>query len=429
MSHSLDNINIFRFAKIFKSGGGVETHLDALDKVLMQRNQVRIFRTFFDTSGQIPEEIETKFEKGRMVELPIPFRGTSDSTETGTHRFAESMKRLFKTVLVRCIFFSPWLYRYFFKKIVEKRFHFPGEYPVINGGELLSRVHNKYHIDLLVMHQLGTDDCKEILQMASDMGIPHIFINHFSNDCFETLSVRKQLSGCAGIAGVTDVNVPGRLRKRFYHVSNGIDTSVFDPIQTQPLMIGDDSPVIFYPARILPIKGQKDLITAYALLVQLGMRAKVVLAGRVDSEPYADDLKAYIARLGLVKDIVWLGQINGDALRNWYGVSSVLAFPTYHQEGLPRILLEAQAMKVPPVAYTSGGTSGAILDRKTGFLVRQGDIKAMVKKISLLISDQGKREEMGEAGSIFVRHRFSLNALAERHEKFYLRSMKRRGGG
>jgi hypothetical protein len=37
------------------------------------------------------------------------------------------------------------------------------------------------------------------------------------------------------------------------------------------------------------------------------------------------------------------------------------------------------------------------------------------------LTDAGKGKEMGEAGRRWVEERFSLGALAQRHEQFYIR--------
>ena len=95
-------------------------------------------------------------------------------------------------------------------------------------------------------------------------------------------------------------------------------------------------------------------------------------------------------------------------------------------EGLPRTLLEAQAMKKPVVTYDSGGTSDAFLPSETGFLVPTGSINNLVQKVALLITDDSLRQRMGEIGRQHVLHRFGTSALVDRHERFYLSALSKR---
>ena len=184
--------------------------------------------------------------------------------------------------------------------------------------------------------------------------------------------------------------------------------------------------MVILPARIIPTKGQKDLIEATAMLKNEGLRVKVVLAGRSDSLQYENELKRKSRQLGIAEDVLFLGQLNKEELRDWYGVSSIMAFPTYHHEGLPRILMETQAMQVPPIAYIIGGIPEGILHGKTGFLIPKGDIRGLAKSMKELLTNEEKRKKMGEEGRKFVKKQFSLQALAARHEEFYLRSLDNR---
>jgi phosphatidylinositol alpha-1,6-mannosyltransferase len=86
-------------------------------------------------------------------------------------------------------------------------------------------------------------------------------------------------------------------------------------------------------------------------------------------------------------------------------------------------LLEAQAMQRPVVAYDSGGISETFLANETGFLVKTGDIEGLAEKIAFLLTNQSAGQAMGKRGREFVNERFSVAALIQRHEKFYLQAL------
>src|ERR1017187_9959640 len=124
---------------------------------------------------------------------------------------------------------------------------------------------------------------------------------------------------------------------------------------------------------------------------------------------------------GKAKTRRFLGDLGLEDLRDWYAASSVVALPTYHHEGLPRVIIEAQAMETPVVAYATGGVPDAIVTGTTGLLVPTGDVAGLTKRLCELLSSSELRSSMAARGRQAAEQYFSMGALAERHEAFYLR--------
>jgi glycosyltransferase involved in cell wall biosynthesis len=129
----------------------------------------------------------------------------------------------------------------------------------------------------------------------------------------------------------------------------------------------------------------------------------------------------------LAGQVVFIGELNAQQLRDWYAAARVLVFPTCHHEGLPRILMECQSMGLPPVVYNSGGTSEGLLDGQTGFLVPPGDFGRMADTVETLVRNDALREIMSRGGRRFVEEHFSLQAMAVKHEDFYRQISDLRG--
>jgi glycosyltransferase involved in cell wall biosynthesis len=70
-------------------------------------------------------------------------------------------------------------------------------------------------------------------------------------------------------------------------------------------------------------------------------------------------------------------------------------------------IIEAEIMQIPVIATNVGGTSEAIINGKTGFLVNQGDVKEIEGKINLLLNDQNLAKQIGNDGRKFVIENFS----------------------
>jgi glycosyltransferase involved in cell wall biosynthesis len=90
-------------------------------------------------------------------------------------------------------------------------------------------------------------------------------------------------------------------------------------------------------------------------------------------------------------------------------------------EGLPNILLEALACRVPVVATAVGGTPEIIEDGVNGFLVKAGDSTALANRIADLLASERLREKMGRRGRERVRHQFAFEAQAEKYWEVFQR--------
>ena len=179
-------------------------------------------------------------------------------------------------------------------------------------------------------------------------------------------------------------------------------------------------PIILLPARVVREKGQLDLVKAVAALHKAGVKCCIAFAGRADSSHFVEDLQTEIARAKLSSYVHFLGNLSVDELRDWYAASAVVAFPTYHHEGLGRIIVEAQAMERPVVAYATGGVAEGIESGETGFLLATGDIDGLTRRLGELLLSPALRASMGTRGRASAEAHFSLAAAAERHELFYM---------
>ena len=84
---------------------------------------------------------------------------------------------------------------------------------------------------------------------------------------------------------------------------------------------------------------------------------------------------------------------------------------TSNQEGMPNVLIEAMALKIPVVSTGVDGVLEVIEDQKNGYLVKPNDSALMIKKIiSLLTNDE-------------IYQRFKVNAYKTAYEKFDLKKM------
>lgn len=106
-------------------------------------------------------------------------------------------------------------------------------------------------------------------------------------------------------------------------------------------------------------------------------------------------LQNQIESLG-ISDRVILGRAEKD-MKSIYSEASILALSSRY-EGLPMVLLEAQAAGLPIVSFKCKcGPLDVIADGEDGFLVEEGNIENLAEKLLKLIKDESLRKEMGKA--------------------------------
>ena len=71
-------------------------------------------------------------------------------------------------------------------------------------------------------------------------------------------------------------------------------------------------------------------------------------------------------------------------------------------------------MKKPVVATDVGGIPELMKDNETGFLIEKGNSEQWIEKLSLLLNDKQKRENMGNAGRKFVEENFNWNKITQK---------------
>ena len=109
----------------------------------------------------------------------------------------------------------------------------------------------------------------------------------------------------------------------------------------------------------------------------------------------------------------WLGPLQyPDKVREYLTEIDVYALIT-GMDLASLSLKEAQLMGKPVVATNVGGNPEMMMDGKTGFLVKEGDIDDLFEKLSSLLKNKEMRLEKGSNGTKFIEEKFSMDASAK----------------
>lgn len=417
---AFDGISIMRYAHIYRDrqSGGVERYLHHLDRGLLQRHRLTIVQMHLTRGRQTGDAIEIEnVAKGRILWVPTAMIESRSALLGLPDRIGYIYRQLLQpdqqdTQGQRRAMFAAML------GLLHHTSHIRHRTMILSSH--LSKLLQPQHIDLLAIHWLAYDT-SALISHAIRTGVPFVFVNHFNNDRLSLPQARKWFPRAAGIGIVSNQGVPDHLRKRSSNLSDAVDAEFFAPERARTLRYLAP-PVILLPARIAEGKGHRDMMEGARILLAKQVNFALCFAGAVDSEALHQELRRFADANGLQGRVLFLGEISADEMRDWYGASSIVVLPS-DSEGLPRVLLEAQAMEKPIVTYDSGGTSEAIVPNQTGFLVKKGDVETLADKIGFLLQTETERLRMGERGRQFVCRKFSVSELIQRHESFYFSAL------
>jgi glycosyltransferase involved in cell wall biosynthesis len=117
------------------------------------------------------------------------------------------------------------------------------------------------------------------------------------------------------------------------------------------------------------------------------------------------------AQRGDLIDATHLPGIEKDCLRAMADMDLLLL--TSRAEGLPNVLVEAQAVGTPVVAPQIGGAPEAVRHGVTGWILTRDDPDLIAGTVVELLRDHEWRKKAGEEGPEFVRTSFGLDRVIE----------------
>lgn len=174
---------------------------------------------------------------------------------------------------------------------------------------------------------------------------------------------------------------------------------------------------VIFTARMLREKGVEDLIAAAELLrPEYEGKIEFLLCGGLSTNPSAlteGDMK----RLTDNKYIKWVGHRTD--ISHLLGESSIMCFPSFYREGVPKSLIEASAVGRPIVTTDSVGCRDTVEDGKNGFIVSPHNPKAIANALKKLIDNPELRIAMGKESRKIAERDYDVDHVADIHLEIY----------
>jgi colanic acid/amylovoran biosynthesis glycosyltransferase len=200
----------------------------------------------------------------------------------------------------------------------------------------------------------------------------------------------------------------------------GVDTQLF---QSEPSL--PPQPIVLFVGRFAEKKGCEYLIRAMARVREVAPELELLLIGDGELKPKLETLAAQ-----LLHRYQFLGFQTPAVVKSWLARALLLVVPSVtaangDSEGLPTVVLEAQAMGLPVVGSRHAGIPQAVIDGKTGLLVAERDIAGLAAAILRLWQEPNLRRRFSECGKQHVTTNFNLHEQTKILENIYAAAIDR----
>jgi colanic acid/amylovoran biosynthesis glycosyltransferase len=272
------------------------------------------------------------------------------------------------------------------------------------------------------------------LDLAEALGIPLIVTYHGQDATISKGQARKSWRGREYLRGRERVISRSRIiiavsdfireqlleqgyppEKVIMH-RNGIDIDFFRPA------IGTREATAIFVGRFVEKKGAEYFIRALGDLRQKGTELRGVLVGdgpmRAELERLARDVGANAEFPGFLH----LMEVRKRLSQACVAVVPSVTAVDGNREGLPTVILEAQAMATPVVATRHAGNAEGLCEGKTALLVDERDVAGLADAIRFFVEDPAASRQYGESGRKFVETNFSIGSQVSGLERIYDRA-------
>lgn len=176
--------------------------------------------------------------------------------------------------------------------------------------------------------------------------------------------------------------------------------------------------IILFTGVLVPSKGVRILLEAFALVIGRGANAQLELMGKWGDEAFQQECEAFLTGEGITDRVTFLG-VKQDLEKNThFAACDIFCFPSHFEaESFGLVVVEAMQFAKPVVATAWRGIPSVVEEGRNGFLVPVRDPGAVADRLMALIADPGLRGRMGAEGRRIFEERFTLERFQRNMEE------------
>lgn len=172
---------------------------------------------------------------------------------------------------------------------------------------------------------------------------------------------------------------------------------------------------VLFISRLVRGKGLELLIDAAALLRDRAVPFTLLIAGEGKPD-YRAALERQVAQHRLADRVAFLGMVNGVEKVSLYEAADVVVLASEH-ENFGFIVPEAMACRTPSVTTRGVGIWPEL--QRAGATIVEPTASAIADAVEALLSDPGRRRELGERGRHWVMDALAPEKLTRQYEALY----------
>jgi len=179
--------------------------------------------------------------------------------------------------------------------------------------------------------------------------------------------------------------------------------------------------------RLVEKKGHRYAVAALAALPKGAPPWRLTIIG---DGPSKGAVRRRLRRAGLLARARMLDVMPPAQVRREMAAADIMLHPAVttpdgDREGIPNVLMEAQATGLAVIATRHGGIPELVLDGETGLLTPERDTAALAAAIGRLLADAESRLRLGRAGAERIGRCFSIERQARAYLDIYRRLAER----
>lgn len=228
---------------------------------------------------------------------------------------------------------------------------------------------------------------------------------------------RSLLARCDSLETTRALNEKGYAQVRYipFFVPWLERFAVSEQAQQERMRRWQDDPLILNVARLVRVKNVALLLRAFARVASTSRRGRLLIVGSGDLE---DELKRLAVELGIGPRVTWAGAVGYLDLPQYYQEANLFALSS-DSETSARVLVLAQAARLPTVTTDTSGARAIVGDGQTGYVTPVGDVEAFAEALGRLLNDRATYQRMVESNAYHALEQHGERVVAAALRAFY----------